>query len=195
MASAPPRPRPASTTRRPEWRFPVRWARASGSRVKRWLALSAIGLDRPGIVADLAELIYECDCNLEDSSMTILGSEFAVLLLLSGQGPDVERRLSAGCKRLEWEKRHMVPMACEVNGVDKAGIVARIARTLADHGVNITALKTQSRPGPETGTPMFTMRIEMGVPLELDRRVLRERLERVAADLRVDLVLSDPGPS
>src|SRR5205807_1209794 len=63
------------------------------------------GLDRPGIVADLAELIYECDCNLEDSSMTILGSEFAVLLLLSGQGPDVERRLSAGCKRLEWEKR------------------------------------------------------------------------------------------
>jgi len=89
----------------------------------------------------------------------------------------------------------MVPMACEVNGVDKAGIVARIARTLADHGVNITALKTQSRPGPETGTPMFTMRVEMGVPAELDRRVLCERLERVAADLRVDLLLSDPGPA
>jgi len=176
----------------------------------RWFALSAIGLDRPGIVADLAELIYECDCNLEDSSMTILGSEFAVLLLLSGQGPDVERRLSAGCKRLEWEKRltvffrplegdpfarppgrHTVAMACEVSGVDKAGIVARIARTLADHGVNITALGTRSRPGAETGTPMFTMRIEMAVPAELDRRVLRERLERVAADLRVDLMLTD----
>ncbi len=182
--------------------------------MRRWFALSAIGLDRPGIVADLAELIYECDCNLEDSSMTILGSEFAVLLLLSGQGPDVERRLSAGCKRLEWEKRltvffrplegdpfarapgrHTMPMACEVHGVDKAGIVARIARTLADHGVNVTALKTQSRPGPETGTPMFTMRIEMTVPAVLDRQVLRERLERVAADLRVDLVLTDLGPA
>lgn len=182
--------------------------------MRRWFALSAIGLDRPGIVADLAELIYECDCNLEDSSMTILGSEFAVLLLLSGQGPDVERRLGAGCKRLEWEKRltvffrplesdptgralgrHTLPMVCEVHGVDKAGIVARIARTLADHGVNVTALKTQSRPGPETGTPMFTMRIEMAVPAELERRVLRERLERVAADLRVDLVLSELGPA
>src|SRR5262245_19288947 len=74
-------------------------------RMKRWFALSAIGRDRPGIVADLAELIYECDCNLEDSSMTILGSEFAVLLLLSGQGLDIERRLSTACKRLEWEKR------------------------------------------------------------------------------------------
>ena len=73
--------------------------------MRRWFAMSAIGRDRPGIVADLAELIYECDCNLEDSRMTILGSEFAVLLLLSGQGDDVERRLSSGCKRLEWEKR------------------------------------------------------------------------------------------
>ena len=73
--------------------------------MKRWFALSAIGRDRPGIVADLAELIYECDCNLEDSSMTILGSEFAVLLLLTGEAPDVEARLSAACKRLEWEKR------------------------------------------------------------------------------------------
>ena len=73
--------------------------------MKKWFALSAIGHDRPGIVADLAELIYECDCNLEDSSMTILGGEFAVLLLLSGQGPETERLLSTACKRLEWEKR------------------------------------------------------------------------------------------
>src|SRR6185312_1702572 len=73
--------------------------------MKQWFALSAIGDDRPGIVADLSELIYECDCNLEDSSMTLLGSEFAVLLLLSGESADLERRLNAACKRLEWEKR------------------------------------------------------------------------------------------
>src|SRR4030095_915502 len=79
--------------------------RKDSDAMKQLFALSAIGRDRPGIVADLAELIYECDCNLADSRMTILGSEFAVLLLLSGQGPDAERRLSAGCKRLEWEKR------------------------------------------------------------------------------------------
>ena len=57
--------------------------------MKQWFALSAIGRDRPGIVADLAELIYECDCNLEDSSMTMLGGEFAVLLLLSSQAQDI----------------------------------------------------------------------------------------------------------
>jgi glycine cleavage system transcriptional repressor len=177
--------------------------------MKRWFALSAIGLDRPGIVADLAELIYECDCNLEDSSMTILGSEFAVLLLLSGEGTDVERRLGAACKRLEWEKRLTVffrplegdpaarplrrggALECVVTGVDKAGIVARVARTLADHGVNITALQTQSRPEPESGTQIFTMRIRMAVPPTLDRRALRERLEQVASELCVDVTLTD----
>jgi glycine cleavage system transcriptional repressor len=73
--------------------------------MRHWFALSAIGHDRPGIVADLAHLIYECDCNLEDSSMTILGSEFAVLLLLSSTSAEAERLLTSGCKRLEWEKR------------------------------------------------------------------------------------------
>ena len=177
--------------------------------MRRWFALSAIGRDRPGIVADLAELIYECDCNLEDSSMTILGSEFAVLLLLSGESADVERRLSAGCKRLEWEKRltvffrpldgdasrdpgrHATALQCVVSGVDKAGIVARVSRTLADQDVNITALHTQSRPEPESGTPIFTMRIDMAAPAGSDLRALRERLERVAAELHVELALSD----
>jgi glycine cleavage system transcriptional repressor len=176
--------------------------------MRRWFALSAIGRDRPGIVADLAELIYECDGNLEDSSMTILGSEFAVLLLLSGEGPDIERRLTTGCKRLEWEKRLTIffrplegaplasgstdttTMECVVTGVDRAGIVARVARALADEGVNITALSTQSRRQPESGTPIYTMRIRMAVPTAVTEGKLRAALGRVAADLRVDLALA-----
>ncbi len=179
--------------------------------MKRLFALSAIGHDRPGIVADLAELIYECDCNLEDSRMTLLGSEFAVLLLLSGQGPDVARRLAAGCKRLEWEKRLTVffrPLEedvrpadetpgrvyeCAVTGVDKAGIVARLARTLADHRVNVEDLRTELRPEPESGTPIYTMRIRLRVPPGVDERALRARLERDAASLCVDLVVAEPG--
>jgi len=179
--------------------------------MKQLFALSAIGRDRPGIVADLAELIYECDCNLEDSRMTILGSEFAVLLLLSGQGPDAERRLSAGCKRLEWEKRLTVffrplegdaprtqppgrMLECTVTGADKAGIVARIARTLADHGANVADLRTELRPPePESGTPIYTMRLVMRLAPAVDERALRAQLERDAAALCVDLTVGEPG--
>lgn len=175
--------------------------------MKRWFALSAIGRDRPGIVADLAELIYECDCNLEDSSMTILGSEFAVLLLLTGEGEGVEQRLSAACKRVEWEKRLTVffrPLEGEpishgvgeartfelqATGVDKAGIVAKVARCLASHNVSITQMSTSSRPEPQTGTPIYSMRIAMSAPEGVDQQALRQELEAIAASLHIELSL------
>lgn len=180
--------------------------------MKRWFALSAIGPDRPGIVADLAELIYESDCNLEDSSMTILGSEFAVLLLLTGEAPDVERRLSAACKRVEWEKRLTVffrplegepipyavrrdaqPYELQAVGIDKAGIVARVARCLAERQISITQMATSSRPEPGTGNPVYQMRIVMDVPRTVDLTRLRHELDGIAAVLNIDLSLSPLG--
>ena len=177
--------------------------------MKRWFALSAIGRDRPGIVADLAELVYDCDCNLEDSSMTILGSEFAVLLLLTGEGGDVDQRLATGSKRLEWEKRLTVfirplegepipysvgkeahPFELQATGVDKAGLVARVARELASRGASITQMFTQSRPEAETGTPIYTMRIRLEVPAEVDVAALRRRLDELAGELNIEVTLA-----
>ena len=67
----------------------------------RWYVVSAIGRDRPGLVSELAKLVLEADANLEDSRMTILGSDFAVLLLCSSPVPEVSDRLLLGSKRLE----------------------------------------------------------------------------------------------
>jgi glycine cleavage system transcriptional repressor len=177
--------------------------------MKQWFALSAIGRDRPGIVADLAELIYDCDCNLEDSSMTILGSEFAVLLLLSAASADAERLLASGCKRLEWEKRltvffrplegEPVPYAARARarryalqaiGVDRAGIVAKLARCLADHGINVAAMSTHSRPEPESGTPIYNLRMDLDVPSSVDATALERRLQAIAEELQVELTFA-----
>jgi glycine cleavage system transcriptional repressor len=182
--------------------------------MKRWFAMSAIGRDRPGIVADLAELIFEHGCNLEDSSMTILGGEFAVLLLFTGSSDDLERRLSAACKRLEWERRLTVffrpldseprpygfgqrrlPWELRATGVDKAGIVARVCRLLADRDVTIREMKTLSRSGPESGTALYTMRIDMGVPESVDTGELRSALDHLAAELRIEISLTETPPS
>ncbi|HDO34642.1 MAG TPA: glycine cleavage system protein R, partial [Chromatiales bacterium] len=48
------------------------------------LVVSALGQDRPGIVNELSLAILNCGCNIEDSRMTVLGGEFAVILLVSG---------------------------------------------------------------------------------------------------------------
>jgi len=74
-----------------------------GGLMKRYYALSALGKDRPGIVTDVSGLIYECGGNMEDSSMTRRGDQFALLILLSGSGEEFQYRLSTGRKRLQWE--------------------------------------------------------------------------------------------
>ncbi len=177
--------------------------------MKQWFALSALGRDRPGIVADLAELIYECDCNLEDSSMTMLGGEFAVLLLLSSQShQDTERVLSGACKRLEWEKRLTVffrPLQGEprlygrgqpyrtyelhATGIDTAGIVAKITRCLAEHDINITTLHTHTHPEPGSGTAIYTMQIQLDVPVALDISAVHQRLDAIADSLHIHIDL------
>ena len=79
------------------------------------LVISALGKDRPGIVDKLARAIYDLDCNITDSRMTVLGGEFAILLLVEGpwnqlakledQVPDLEQRLDLidGLERLSAE--------------------------------------------------------------------------------------------
>src|ERR1700728_341844 len=47
------------------------------------LWLSALGADRPGIVAAVSGVLVDLGCNLEDSTMTNLQGHFAVLLVVA----------------------------------------------------------------------------------------------------------------
>ena len=175
--------------------------------MKHWVVMSVVGRDRPGLVAELAQLIFECDASLDDSRMTILGSDFAVILLCSSAVPDIADRLSLGAKRLERdhglaifvrslgeEGRPSVPAPharlyrVEAAGEDKAGIVSALCRVLADRGVNIHELQTRSRPGPG-GSPHYEMTILAEVPDAVEVRGLREALEAEADRLVVDVAL------
>jgi glycine cleavage system transcriptional repressor len=174
----------------------------------RWFVLSAIGQDRPGLVADLAQLVYDCDANLEDSRMTILGTDFAVILLASSSAPGCADRLAHGAKQLErehgltillrglaGEPRSPVPAPGYVgarvtaSGQDRAGIVAGICRVLAEHGVNIADLTTRSRPG-WGGQPHYEMVATVELPERLDPPALRAALEREADRLVLDVELA-----
>ncbi len=172
-----------------------------------WYILSAVGRDRPGIVADLAQLIFDCEANLEDSRMTILGNEFAAILLCSGSSSDLERRLSDGARRLEWEHRLTIflrplegeprpPVPApgtqlvriETEGSDRAGIVASICRTLADHRVNIADLRSQSLASP-SGSAIYRMTILAEVPNSLAVPELSKALDEAGARIGVEVRL------
>ncbi len=175
--------------------------------MRRWIILSAIGSDRPGLVAELAQLIYDCGANLEDSRMTILGSDFAVILLCSAADGDALDRITVGAKRLErdhgltilprvleGEPRPPLPAPgtklyrVEAVGEDRAGIVAGICRVLADRGVNIGDLSSTTRSGPG-GAASYTLTLLAEVPETVDTRALRNALEAEGDRLAVDVAL------
>ena len=175
---------------------------------RQWFAIAAIGRDRPGIVADLSEFVYACGCNLEDASMTMLGSEFATLMSVSGIGGRLTEELSNAARKLEREKRLTIfiqpleeqsdratadarKFSLSAQGVDKAGIVSGVARTLAERGVLITDLRGRVSPMPQTGTPLYTLSLRMSIPRSVDVDALRDDLGRVGEKLDVEVSLRE----
>ena len=176
--------------------------------MKTYFILSALGKDRPGIVADVSEMIYECGGNIEDSNMSLLRNHFALLLLFSTEREEVNQKLSSGLKRLEWEKSLTVfyspitfeeaypkvkeqrdPFKITTSGVDHAGIVFKVCRLLADRGINIVDMETHRVLSAESGTPLFEMDMNVDVPRSFSEETLREDLHRLANELMIDLVL------
>ncbi|HEY4002856.1 MAG TPA: ACT domain-containing protein, partial [Candidatus Xenobia bacterium] len=130
------------------------------------VVLTAVGRDRPGIVAGVARVLYDTGCNIEDSSMTILGGEFVMILVVNLQKEedaeqfharlrDVETRfgLAVSLKPLEpWAEQKMDRQSFDVYtisvyGSDKPGIVYQITDELARQNVNVTDVDTK-RVGP-----------------------------------------------
>jgi len=86
-----------------------------------------------------------------------------------------------------------VPYRLVAEGVDKAGIVARISRCLANRGIHIADLRSRSTPVPESGTPVYTLTLRMNLPVDSDAELepLRKDLAAIADELRVDVSI-DP---
>ena len=173
---------------------------------KRFI-VSAFGKDRPGIVADITGMLYECSCNLEDTRMTILADEFSSLLLVSGpEKLDLEDQISNACRRLEREKgisAYLRPVGeqeakseqpfstrtLKVEGLDQTGIVFKVSKYLAEQEVNIADLNSFISSAPESGTAIYAMDMQIRVPEGTSMDALSEGLDKIAADLNVDITL------
>lgn len=168
------------------------------------LAVTAVGADRPGVVAALTGALAGLDCNLEDTSMTILRGRFAMVLIVAA--PDdlgveaVASALAAPAEqlRLDVTVRPSADAAGEVDGAtwslsvygaDRPGIVHRVALALADAGVNIVDLTTRVIGDP--ARPVYAMLLEVVVPAAVDVDGLRARLATVAAELGVEWSLHE----
>ncbi len=169
------------------------------------LAVSAIGADRPGIVAAVTGVLVEAGANLEDTSMTILRGHFAMTLVVAAPvaAADLEQRLAPVAEAMDLvvtvrelapepaQHQPAHPFVLSVYGADHPGIVHRVTALLAAHEVNITDLATRL-VGDDA--PLYTMVLELDVPESVQVDQLEAALAEVAAELDVDTALHPADP-
>ncbi|MGM0432441.1 MAG: glycine cleavage system protein R [Spirochaetota bacterium] len=169
-----------------------------------YAVVRAIGKDRIGIVEALTTVIESSGCNIEESKMAVLGGEFAVMILVSGQPAALDELASNNFSKPELSRLNIdvlpttgfpstrggVPYRIETVSLDSPGIVHAVTALLASEHINIEELETDSTPAPFTGSPMFTMRIR--IILESPKRAasLREKLAQLGIDRDLDITFS-----
>ncbi len=170
-------------------------------------AVSAVGRDRPGIVAAISSGLLELDGNVEDSRMTILRGHFVVMLVVSlpsGSGAGgrdaLERRLSGvreelGLDALTVSEVSEVGSAgtspthvITVYGADHPGIVHSISAELAERGVNITDLQTKLAGQEESPLYVMMLEVELG---DNDPTELSEALAGVGESAAVEVSIGE----
>lgn len=165
-------------------------------------ALTIIGRDRPGIVADVTEILYRLGCNIADSSCSILGGQFAMILILSHPEVADGKELSSAFVSLEQgglsvflrtlkpggEKHpRMEGELCMISvyGSDKPGIVYRVAKELGERRVNITDLNTKLVGSEQR--PVYVMMLEAMLPPGVTIEEMEQAMQGLKDELSVDI--------
>lgn len=160
------------------------------------LAVTAVGADRPGIIARVTEVLYEHGGNLEDSSMTILAGHFAIMLLVETDADpaalehDLSERTAdlglvvsvrpAGPGAESSPATHVV----SVYGSDRPGIVHEVADAMFARQVNVTDLTT--RVIGEHGD-VYAMMMEVSLPADLDADGLVAHVQQAVEGVEVSV--------
>lgn len=171
--------------------------------VDNYLVISAIGADKPGIVNTLSMAVLDNNCNIVDSRMTVLGGEFAVILMVSGNWDAIARLeqsltksseklgLTIISKRTEAKDTtaKLLPYMVEVVAMDHPGIVYNVAEFFSSRNINIEDLSTGSYAAAHTGTLMFSINMTISVPADQHIGQLREQFGEFCDELNLDAVL------
>lgn len=163
------------------------------------LVMTVIGRDRPGLVDSVAQVVAAHGGNWLESRMSRLGGLFAGILRVSVPASQqsalvdaLQELQSAGLAVVvhpddAQAKAQGANTVLEVVGQDRPGIVRQISHALAEFGVNVEELESECASAAMSGEAIFKARFRVSIPATCKLDGLRQRIERIAADLIVDV--------
>lgn len=165
------------------------------------LVLTVIAPDKAGQVERIAQCIADHSGNWLESRMSRMAGQFAGILRVAVPAENYDGLVEALQALGSYGIRVLIaesgiepsctwkPIAMELVGNDRPGIVRDITRLLADLGVNLERFTTEVRPAPMSSEALFHADALLALPLTLSLDDLRGELESLADDLMVELTL------
>ena len=168
------------------------------------LVLTVIGSDQPGLVEAVAQTVAEHGGSWESSRMARLAGYFAGILEVRVPGDNTPALFEAlhalesrGLRVIVEEAESTAESAAfrtlelELVGQDRPGIIRDISAGLAAIGVNVAELSTECTSAPMSGEMLFKASALLHLPTTRSADELRAALEKIAADLMVDIALAE----
>lgn len=168
------------------------------------LVMTVIGADRPGLVQMVASRVADHGGNWLESRMCRLGGQFAGILRVEVAQARRDELVNA-LRTLEVDGLRVIIHAeggaktgqvadgalarVELVGNDRPGILRSVSSVFTSHGVNVEELASERVSAPMDGGVLFQAKATVWVPGHVKIADVRADLEKIAADLMVDLKL------
>lgn len=165
--------------------------------------LAAVGRDQSGIVSAVSQVFFDTQCNVEDTSMTLLEDHFSMMFII--QAPPsltvdkLQEKLTTAFPQdslhfsiytietqQEEPQRTGTPWMISVSGPDQTGIMFHVTRYLAQHQINIQHLSSK-RLTRSNSMPLFLMALEVDVPASISEHDIIEDLKALAQKQQLEI--------
>jgi len=169
------------------------------------LVITAVGIDRPGLVDQITGFLLAQGANIADSRMVNLRGQFAMIILVEA-GDSVaqsirDKVVTAGAavglninvadpSQSPGARAVGLPFKLRIYAMDQPGIVHKVTSLLHRQSINIEELSTRLAAGSVSGAPLFSMDVTMTLPTNLSVRSLRKQLEALCEELNCDMDLT-----
>lgn len=164
------------------------------------LLITATGADQRGLVLRLAERIHDSGCNIEESRMTVLEGQAALVLLVAGPWHALSRleaQLPATAEQLGLYlhftrtqkaagEKPALPYNVETVTLDQPGVVRNLALFFYRRNIAITDVQSSTYVAPQTGARMCSVLMTVGVPAEVHIATLRGDFFDYCDDINLD---------
>ena len=171
--------------------------------MRSYVVFSSMGPDRPGLVREIAEFFSARGINIERSRGCVLGNEFGMVILTSGNSDNIEglindldslrqktgldiyvRKTKAPTHR---EVLPCIPYKLIAISIDRPGIIHQICKVLHERGINIEDISTSVDHDPITGANVFQMVCYFSLPPAVKIIDLKNALTRISDEYNIDI--------